>query len=78
MVPANELAEIADKFTRNEIMSSNEMRQIIGLKPSEDPRADELRNKNLNEANNGIEPPMVDNPYGEEYSDEEYYQNGSE
>ena len=72
MVPANELAEIADKFTRNEIMSSNEMRQIIGLKPVDDPRADELRNKNLNEATDGIAPPMADNPYGEEYSEEEY------
>ena len=72
MVPANELAEIADKFTRNEIMSSNEMRQIIGLKPVDDPRADELRNKNLNEATDGMAPPMADNPYGEEYSEEEY------
>ena len=72
MVPANELAEIADKFTRNEIMSSNEMRQIIGLKPVDDPRADELRNKNLNEATDGMVPPMADNPYGEEYSEEEY------
>lgn len=70
MVPANELAEIADKFTRNEIMSSNEMRQIIGLKPVDDPRADELRNKNLNEAVDGALSPMADNPYGEEYSDE--------
>ena len=72
MVPANELAEIADKFTRNEIMSSNEMRQIIGLKPVDDPRADELRNKNLNEATDGMAPPMADNPYGEEYSEGEY------
>lgn len=44
-----DLAEAADKFTRNEIMSSNEIRQIVGLKPSNDPKADELRNKNLNE-----------------------------
>lgn len=49
LVPAPELAEIADKLTRNEIMSSNEIRQIIGLKPSKDPKADELRNKNLSE-----------------------------
>ena len=48
LVPVNELAEIADKFTRNEIMTSNEIRQVIGMKPSKDPRADELRNKNLN------------------------------
>lgn len=47
LVPVNELAEIADKMTRNEIMSSNEMRQIIGMKPSDDPNADVLRNKNL-------------------------------
>ena len=49
LVPVNDLAEIADKFTRNEIMSSNEIRQIVGMKPSSDPKADELRNKNLSE-----------------------------
>lgn len=49
LVPVNEIAEIADKFTRNEIMTSNEIRQVVGMKPSEDPRADELRNKNLSE-----------------------------
>ena len=43
----NDIAEIADKFTRNEIMTSNEIRQVVGMKPSDDPRADELRNKNL-------------------------------
>lgn len=48
LVPINDIAEIADKFTRNEITSSNEIRQFIGLKPSNDPSADELRNKNLN------------------------------
>lgn len=47
LVPVSELAEIADKFTRNEIMTSNEIRQIVGMKPAEDPGADELRNKNL-------------------------------
>ena len=47
LVPVNDIAEIADKFTRNEIMTSNEIRQVIGMKPSSDPRADELRNKNL-------------------------------
>lgn len=47
LVPVADLAEIADKFTRNEIMTSNEIRQIIGMKPSDDPNADELRNKNL-------------------------------
>lgn len=49
LVPVDNIAEIADKFTRNEIMTSNEFRQIIGMKPSDDPRADELRNKNLSE-----------------------------
>lgn len=49
LVPVSELAEIADKFTRNEIATSNEMRQTIGWKPFKDPKADELRNKNLSE-----------------------------
>lgn len=48
LVPVSEIAEIADKFTRNEIMTSNEIRQIVGMKPSRAPQADELRNKNLN------------------------------
>lgn len=48
LVPTSQIAEIADKFTRNEIMSSNEFRAIVGLKPSNDPNADVLRNKNLN------------------------------
>lgn len=49
LVPVSQLAEIADKMTRNEIMTSNELRQIIGMKPSDDPAADELRNKNLSQ-----------------------------
>ena len=49
LVPVNDLAEIADKMTRNEIMSSNEIRQAIGLKPSDDPKADQLINSNLNQ-----------------------------
>lgn len=49
LVPIGTVADMADKFTRNEIMSSNEFRQVIGLKPSKDPAADELRNKNLNQ-----------------------------
>ena len=49
LVPVSQLAEISDKFTRNEIATSNEMRQAIGWTPSKDPRADELRNKNLSE-----------------------------
>lgn len=52
LVPIDKVAEMADKFTRNEIMSSNEIRQVIGLKPSKDPSADELRNKNLNRSEN--------------------------
>ena len=53
LVPVSELADMADKFTRNEILSSNEVRAIIGYKPSNDPAADELRNKNLNRAQQG-------------------------
>jgi hypothetical protein len=51
LVPVENIAEIADKFTRNEIMTSNEIRQIVGMMPSKDPGADELRNKNLNQSN---------------------------
>ena len=50
LVPINNIAEIADKFTRNEILTSNEIRQIIGMKPSEDPKADELRNSNISQS----------------------------
>lgn len=50
LVPVDKVAEIADKFTRNEIMSSNEIRSVIGLKPSDDPRADELINANINQS----------------------------
>lgn len=57
LVPVTDLAEISDKMTRNEIMSSNEVRQIIGMKPSDDPAADELRNKNLSEPKEGNESP---------------------
>ena len=48
LVPVNQIADIAERFTRNEIMSSNEIRQIVGLKPVDSEQADELRNKNLN------------------------------
>ena len=54
LTPVLDLAEIADKFTRNEIMTSNEIRQIVGMKPADDPSADELRNKNLNQSNEAI------------------------
>lgn len=50
LVPVQNIADIADKFTRNEILSSNEVRAIVGYKPVDDPRADELRNKNLNQS----------------------------
>lgn len=72
LVPVSQVAEIADKFTRNEIMSSNEIRQVVGLKPSKDPKADELRNSNLNQpdeaANTKIKDPIK----------EEKNQNGKE
>lgn len=50
LVPITDIAEIADKFTRNEIMSANEIRQLVGMKPSADPKADELRNSNISQA----------------------------
>lgn len=53
LVPVSEISEIADKFTRNEIMTSNEIRQVIGMKPSDDPNADVLRNKNLSATKEG-------------------------
>ena len=52
LVPVNDIAEIADKFTRNEIMTSNEIRQIIGMKPSNDPKADRLVNSNIAQPEN--------------------------
>lgn len=54
LVPVNSVAEIADKFTRNEIMTANEIRQVIGMKPSKDPKADELRNSNISQAKEEI------------------------
>lgn len=50
LVPVSQVAEIADKFTRNEILSSNEVRQVIGRKPSDDPKADQLINSNISQA----------------------------
>lgn len=62
LVPVNNIADIADKFTRNEIMTSNEMRQVIGMKPSKDPKADELRNSNISQAKEGDAPvPNIQN-----------------
>ena len=54
LVPISQMAEIADKFTRNEILSSNEIRQIIGFRPSDDPKADELRNSNISQSKEDI------------------------
>ena len=54
LVPVNQIAEIADKFTRNEILTSNEIRQVIGRKPSDDPKADMLINSNLNQSTESI------------------------
>ena len=69
LVPVNQIADIADKFTRNEILSSNELRGIIGFKPVDDERADELINKNINHPEDSMP------PSGEPM---EEYQNGSE
>ena len=75
LVPTSELSELADKFTRNEIMTSNEIRQIIGMKPSQDPNADELRNKNLSASKDD---PRQHNEFNGEagYEDEGYYDEG--
>lgn len=69
LVPVTELAEIADKFTRNEIMTSNEIRQIAGMRPSSDPKADELRNSNLNQESTDV-PEKVAVPIPEEQNSE--------
>ena len=77
LVPVNELAEISDKLTRNEIASSNEMRQTIGWKPSKDPKADELRNKNLNQPESELQKDQTSqNLKGIEDKDKEEIQNG--
>lgn len=79
LVPVNDIAEIADKFTRNEIMTSNEIRQVIGMKPSSDPNADVLRNKNLSASADEQNPvPTSGSGPGsdEEYKDKETGQNG--
>lgn len=59
LVPVSSIAEIADKFTRNEILSSNEVRSIIGFKPASDPKADQLINKNLPEPTPTVQQPLV-------------------
>lgn len=70
LVPINNIAEIADKFTRNEILTSNEIRQIIGIKPSDDPKADKLVNSNISQPNQELDM-MTEDPYNEEVSYEE-------
>lgn len=69
LVPVNNIADIADKFTRNEIMSSNEFRQIIGRKPSDDPKADQLVNSNISQSKQ-TEQQWVNNP--EEKNEQPY------
>ena len=73
LVPVNELAEIADKLTRNEIMTSNEIRQKIGMKPSSDPKADQLVNSNVRQPDNRV--PQADKPAKENIEEGEN-QNG--
>lgn len=70
LVPVSQIAEIADKMTRNEIMTSNEIRQIIGMKPSDDPEADELRNKNLNKSTEEMMMNPYENPMTEQLANE--------
>lgn len=70
LVPVNNIAEIADKFTRNEIMTSNEIRQKIGMKPSDDPKADQLMNSNISQAAEQMEPDKESNMEGEENQNE--------
>ncbi len=71
LVPVEKIADIADKFTRNAILSSNELRAIIGYKPVIDERADELSNKNINQGNGDV-PPMTTEEYPDEYPEDEY------
>lgn len=71
LIPVSEIADIADKFTRNEIMTPNEMRQVVGMKPSGDPKADELRNRNISQSSAELEGDMMQ----EEYMEQEENQN---
>lgn len=76
LIPVDKLAEIADKLTRNEIMTSNEFRQVIGMKPSEDPNADVLRNKNLSASAEAAHSSPTSDAPTESNSDKEDSQNG--
>lgn len=71
LTPVQQISEIADKFTRNEILSSNEVRAIVGYKPVDDVRADELRNRNLNASQE-----QLDNPVTADAEEDEYYEEG--
>ena len=70
LVPVNNIADIADKFTRNEILTSNEIRQIIGMKPSDDPKADQLVNSNISQSKDSVESIEKTNKEGEEIQNE--------
>ena len=72
LVPVNNIADIADKFTRNEILTSNEVRQIIGFKPSSDPKADELVNSNMPQEDPSMMPEEELLPDEEGYAEPEY------
>ena len=80
LVPVSQIADIADKFTRSEILSSNELRAIVGFKPVDDPRANELRNSNLNQSPDAAPPPSTDPnaPMPQDQSGEEMPQEGTE
>ena len=73
LVPISEIPDMADKFTRNEILTSNEVRQIVGFKPSDDPKADKLINANINQASAEEKDAIVEDQLaGNEMSEEEY------
>ena len=72
LIPVDKIADVADKFTRNAILSSNELRCIVGYKPVDDERADELRNANLNEQVGAEPPPSTREGFEEDMYDEEY------
>lgn len=75
LVPINNIADIADKFTRNEVLTSNEIRQIIGMKPSDDPKADELRNSNLNHPDEEAQSPVQSQTENDEEAEEKSFGN---
>jgi len=76
LVPVSQIAEIADKFTRNEITSSNEIRQVIGMKPSKDPKADQLVNSNISQPTDKVAPTPETQSEESEY--EYVIENGSD